>query len=311
MKWLVLVIALALLVGFVPATARADDGKDGNRGLILRTDGNVTVAAGESVGSVVVISGDARVDGTVRDLLFVVKGNATITGNVDKNIVVIEGDLTLASTAKVKDVHLVRGSLIRDPAAIVTGHVSERDNFAFVGWAAALFSIAVWFGMTVFVLAGGLLFAAIGGRQLTASAKALTADAGKTVLAALAVWIGLPLLAVLLLISVIGIPVGIGLILFVLPTIGFLGYIVSGARLGGGLIGLVGRPSGEHPYSATFIGLLALQLVLLIPVVGALVCVLAGLWGAGALALFAWRAARGTPAAPAPPAETTASTPVS
>ncbi len=310
MKWLTLVIAFVLFTGLLlPAVARADDGTDGNRGLILRTDGDVTVGAGQSVGSVVVISGDARIDGTVRDLLFVVKGNATIAGNVEKNIVVIDGDLTLASTAKVKDIHMVRGNLNRDPAAIVTGHISERDNFGFVAWPAALFSIALWFGMSVFVLAGGLLFAAIGGRQLTGSARALTADAGKSVLAALAVWIGLPLLAVLLLVSVIGIPLGIGLLLFVLPAIGFLGYIVAGARLGGSLIGFVGRPAGEHPYSATFIGLLALQLVLLIPVVGFLVALFAGLWGAGALALFAWRAARGTPTAPVA-AEPTA-TPVS
>jgi hypothetical protein len=55
--------------------------------------------------------------------------------------------------------------------------------------------------------------------------------------------------------------------------------------------------------------LLILQLVLIIPVLGWLVVMVAGLWGAGGLALVAYRAARGRtatpPGVPREPAEAT------
>jgi hypothetical protein len=78
-----------------------------------------------------------------------------------------------------------------------------------------------------------------------------------------------------------------------LPLLWLLGYIVTGTRLGIWLTGLMGRQTGDHPYLAAFLGVLALQLISFVPVLGWIVVAIAGLWGAGAIALLAWRAFRG------------------
>ena len=49
------------------------------------------------------------------------------------------------------------------------------------------------------------------------------------------------MLAVLAMITLVGIPLEIGLLAFLLPGLWFLGYIVAATRLGGFLAGLSGR----------------------------------------------------------------------
>src|SRR5215204_3598691 len=60
----------------------------------------------------------------------------------------------------------------------------------------------------------GLLFAAVAGRQLTRAAALLTGRVGGTLLGALLVWVGIPILAVLAFITLVGIPLGFALLLF-------------------------------------------------------------------------------------------------
>ena len=289
-------IVIGLLAGaalaLLPLVAFAEDGD--KRGLILRVDGDFTLARAESVGTVVVINGDAQVEGTVRDALVVIEGTATVNGTVEGSVTVINGTLYLAAGSSVKDVNLIRSDLNRDERATVTGDVHKRENVAFRG-AWLLFSAFFWVGTTLAVVVVGLAFAAVGGRQLLASARALTGSAGTTVLAALALWIGGPIVGVLAFVTVVGIPLGLGILLFVLPALWLLGYVVAGTRLGGAITGMAGRTPAEHPYAAAALGLVLLQLVLLIPGIGWLVVGLAGLWGSGALLLLAWRAARGAP----------------
>jgi len=304
MRRLLFILGIALAAGLLPSPAFADDG-DSRDGLVLRVKGDVTVAAGETVGSVVVINGDALIEGRVRNLVLVIRGDARVTGSVDGNVTMVDGDLALGRTARVKDVSLVRGDLTREAGSTVTGDVNRRGGIAFRG-AAALFSIFLWAGMTVAVLAAGLVFAAVGGRQLAGAARLMTTEIGYSLLSTLVLWVGTPILAVLLILTVIGIPLGLGLLVFLLPALWFLGYLVSGTRLGAALVGLAGRESGEHPYLAAALGLLALQIVALVPVLGGLVLFLAGVWGAGTLALLALRAARGVapgPGATAPAGE--------
>jgi hypothetical protein len=136
----------------------------------------------------------------------------------------------------------------------------------------------------------------------------MTGELAGSVVGGVVVWIALPILAFFLLFTVVGIPLSIGTWIFLMPVLWFLGYIVAGARLGSALVGFRERADGTaHPYGAAVLGVVLLQLVTLLPVIGWLVAAIAGLWGAGALAYIAWRAVRGggtsTPiAAPATPA---------
>jgi hypothetical protein len=285
---------VALPFVFLPAAASAQSPEGENDDdFTLRVNGDVTVAQGESVNSVVVIDGDLIVEGEVTDFALVIKGDAVVSGSVGGDLTVISGDIDLASTAVVDNLNSIRGDVIRASGATVTGDIHERDSFRFLWWAAGLLSILLWIGMTVTLIVAALLFALFGGRQLTAAARAMTGDLVNSIIGGVFLWIAVPILGGLAIASIVGIPLGIGVFLFLLPALGFLGYLVAGTRLGIWLLGLGGREPGERPFLAAALGTLGLQLLILIPVVGVFIAILSGLWGGGALAFQLYRSAGG------------------
>jgi hypothetical protein len=95
---------------------------------------------------------------------------------------------------------------------------------------------------------------------------------------------------VLAVITVIGIPLGLAILAFVLPLLAVAGYLVVGIWIGEVI--LSGRRPGaapERPYMAAVVGILALAVISLIPVVGGLVSFM----GFGAVVLLLWRNFRG------------------
>lgn len=288
MKWIFAVL-LAFAIGMAPAQAFAADDEPDD--LLLRIGSDVVIGPGEVVGAVIVIDGNLTIEGTVEDTALVIDGNAIVRGTVQEDLTVISGDIDLEAGAQVNNVTSIRGDLRRDSSAIVSGEINERDNFRFFQGIAAVFSILFWLAMSVAVIVSGLVFAAVGGRQLTEAMRVMTGDAVNTILGVVFVWVALPIVAVLALITVIGIPLGLGILLFLMPVLLFLGYIVAGAKLGATLTKLSGREAGGHPFLATFIGLVLLQAIILIPILGGLVAFLAGVWGSGALTVIAYRGA--------------------
>ncbi len=310
-----ILISIVVLLALSPARAFAQEtNADDDKGIMIRIDGDVRVAEGEALSNVVVINGDLVVDGRVRDTIWVINGDAVIgdTGVVDGDINIISGDLQLAGGSRVKNVTLYDSDIDREQGATVDGDIS-RENGIQWGFIGTAFWIYVWLSMTVAVVLAGLIFAAIGGSQLTRAADALTADAAMSILAAVVIWIGVPLLAVLAVVTLVGIPFALGVLLMVLPALWFLGYIVAGTRIGLAITRRgVADPDATvvHPYLASLVGLLILQVVALIPVIGWLIAILAGLYGAGGLALIAVRGFRGggtrrAPSEPAPAPEAT------
>jgi hypothetical protein len=98
--------------------------------------------------------------------------------------------------------------------------------------------------------------------------------------------IGLPILGILVLFTLIGIPLGLAIIFVLIPLLWLLGYIVIGAHVGLWLRARMGQTSpGSGIIWATLIGLLILQVVSLIPFIGGLIGLLAGTYGAGVLVL--------------------------
>jgi hypothetical protein len=290
MKWL-LTPFLALFVAFIPAVAFAEDGKDDD--VLIRIGADVRIAVGERAGTVIVVDGNAIIDGEVAEMVLVIDGDATVTGEISGQLTVISGDINLQPTAQVKDVTSIRGEILRSEGALIAGEIRERDNFEWFGAAAAFFSVLFWGALTVALIGAGLIFAAIGGRQLREAAQRMTGDAVSTIAGVVFVIVALPFVAVLAMVTLIGMPLGIGLLVFLLPALWFLGYIVAAARLGSALIGLRNKGVSDHPYAATVLGIVLLQLLVLVPVLGVLVAILAGLWGAGALAFSAYKAAGG------------------
>jgi len=291
-------LACFVVVAMLPFTASADDGD--HSGFIVRVNGPFTLGPGETVGSVVVIKGDALIGGTVRDTLVVINGHATIGGRVEGNVTIVKGDVTLEGGSFVNRVTIINGSVSRESGSVVEHGINRRG----FGFFPRVFFWLFWLGATIAVVIAGLLFAGIAGRQLSLATEMLTGQLAYSILGAVVAWIGLPILAVLAFITVVGIPLGLALVFFALPLLWFLGYVVTGTRLGRALLDLGGRrQSSDHPYLAATLGLIVLQIIVLLPVVGWGIGTLAGIWGSGALATTAFRSWRGTPRQPSPPAD--------
>lgn len=291
-------IAIAALLVLTPAVAYAQT--SGDDGLLLRIGGTVTVDADETVETLVVLDGDATVRGTVDDVV-VVSGDITLDDATVRNLTVVSGEVSLTgSTLISEDLHLVDGNLNQGVDARIAGSVYEGGEVGF-GIALGVISVLLYIGLSVAIVVLAFAIAAVAGRQSNAAGLAITSDTGAVALAALVLWVTVPIVAVLAFITVIGIPTGLMIVAMILPALAIVGYAVAGMRLGTWIL-YRGRPdeTPDHPYLAAFIGVGLLQLVGWIPVLGFLVATLAGLAGTGAIALLVWRGFRGgdTPATP-------------
>lgn len=301
-------VAAAAIAGLIPGVASAgqETGDGDSDDIVIRIDGDYRLPSGESVGTAIVISGDADIDGAVRDALIVIDGVATIRGRVNGDITVISGDLRLAAGAVVNDVLLIRSDLEREPGSTIAGDVTRRSRLLFPG-AAVVLGILAWLGVTVMAILAGLLFAAVGGRQLSSAAASLVESPGQTILGAVVVVVGIPVAAVAAFVTLLGFVAGLGLLLFLLPALLFLGYLVAGAWLGSLITRQRNQPGDPvHPYAEVAAGVALLQVALFIPGLGVLAATLLSMWGAGGLAYLGWKAFRLSPETRASPAPETA-----
>lgn len=287
-RWIALLLAAVALL--IPAVAYAQ--ASGDDGLSLRIGGTATVDADETVETLIVIDGDADVRGTV-DEVIVISGNATFTDATVRNVSVISGDVSLTGTTLIRgDLNLMSAELSQGADARVGGEI-YRGGEVGLGVALGIVSVVLYLGLSVALVVIALALAAVAGRQSNAAGLAITNETGSVALAALLLWVVVPLVAVLAFVTVIGIPTGLMILLMVLPVVAMVGYVLAGLRLGTWLL-YRGRPAElpDHPYLAGFVGVGILQLVGWIPAVGFLVATLAGLAGSGAIALLAWRGMR-------------------
>nr|AYM52966.1 hypothetical protein [Jahnella sp. MSr9139] len=297
-RWIALVMVALLSLVVAPRTAAAQQpGPQEASDLLLRAGGSLRIGPGEQAGSVMVFGGDAIIEGKVTRSLLVVGGTAIVTGRVTGYTTVIGGRLDLGQEARTGDVSLIDSELITVPGSVIAGQV-HRTSGAALGWGV---SWVAWVSMTVLVVVAGLLFAALGGRQLAGAAAEFLARPSGSILTALLLWVGLPVVAVVAFFTVVGIPLGFLVLFVVVPALWFLGYIVAGTGLGA-LLRQAGRSigAGDHPYKAVVLGLLLLQLLMFVPWVGGPLAMLAGMWGAGALALRSWHVLRRRPVGFAP-----------
>jgi hypothetical protein len=207
---------------------------------------------------------------------------------------VVNGTLRLEPTAHIGgDVVLINGQLNQADGAVIAGRVVERSG-ASIGAefsrVTAAVSFVAWLGMTLLFVVVALGWAAVSGRQLSAVAGLLGARPDLAAVAAVIFWIMVPVVAVVAFVTVIGIPIGITLLVLVVPLLWGLGYVTTGTRLGFFLADLRRTsPDLAHPYLEAVLGVVLFQLIGLIPIAGGIVVVLAGLFGAGAIVVHAWR----------------------
>ena len=286
-------VALALAAPALAQEAERDE-------QIVLT-GRVVVAEGQTVGDVVIFNGPATIDGTVRGDVLVFNGNLEISGTVTGDVTSFNGDVTLAEGAR------VGGDLVTQSRPdIASGTTVEGDrrrvNTDFVlgriGW---ISRFAVWIAISVSTLVLGLLLVAFAPRAAEAAAVAAVRGVGRSIIWGLLLFFGIPIVSVIALVTLVGIPFGLGMLL-ALALIYTLGYTASSLALGRALLKLP-----TSPFLAFLAGWGIVRVVSLIPFLGGLVAFVAVVYGLGILAVAARPksevavAAVPTPPRPPPP----------
>jgi hypothetical protein len=255
-----------------------------------RVDGNVSAAGGT-----------LRVRGPIGGYLMVGAGQVLIDAPVAGDVDVRAGHLTLGPRAAIagKLRYGSREAIERDPAAQVAGGIElleartsgePRHRAArALGW--------LWSASLVLLAA---LLAALLPRGYDRVRQALEQRPGMSVLAGIGAIVCIPAASILLLVTVVGIPVGL-LALLLYPALLLLGYV--SAAVAGGRMALAhwwpARQSSrgwQALAAAVCMGLVCVAAT--VPWFGRLVAVAVLLFGVGAL-LLAWRPAPPQPAATA------------
>jgi cytoskeletal protein CcmA (bactofilin family) len=307
----VLALTALLAIAFAaPASAGESGPTRGDRRISVT--GGVVVAADEVVdGEVVSIDGPVRINGTVDDDVFVGDGNLTIRGEVNGDVLVVHGDALI--TGRVDgDIVALDGRITTRDGAVVTGSVKSREapdvapgtvhgevkklNVRNL-WSGFMivFLIYLWIAVTLSAALLGLLFILLFPRAADATAAAGRKFWPSVGWGALIGIVG-PILAVLVLVTIVGIPFGLGM-LSGLNVLAPLGYVASSLILGRLMV--KGTSTGAR-IGAFFAGFAILRAVALLPAIGTIAWVLVCMYGLGALAQAAWRAGRQAPAAPPP-----------
>ena len=288
-------VAAAVVACLTAAPAWAQDGSadlDEDDQIVLT--GRLTIATDETVDTASILNGPATIDGAVREDLFVLNGDTVISGTVSGDVVVVNGSVTVRSGAEVGGDLVTQQAPTIEDGATVRGDrrsVSTELDAEAIGFAGRF---AWWLGYTVSVLVLGVLLLAFAPRLDEALVAAIRGQLGSSIGWGAAAFFLLPVAAVILLLTVVGIPLGmfVLLALALIYTIGYTATLIAVGRL-------------VLPTRSRFVGFLLAWLIFravaLLPLAGGLVWLLASAWGLGLLAVAARRGRAATAGATPPP----------
>lgn len=290
-------VSILLSVPLALALAAPALAQEAERDEQIVLTGRVVVAEDETVGDVVIFNGPATIEGTVRGDVLVFNGNLEISGTVTGDVACFNGDVTLADGAR------VGGDLVTQSRPdIASGASVEGDRrrvnvevaLGRIGW---ISRFAVWVAISVSTLVFGLLLVAFAPRAAEAAAVAAVRGVGRSIIWGLLLFFGIPIVSVIALVTLVGIPFGLGMLL-ALALIYTLGYTASSFALGRALVKLP-----TSPFLAFLAGWGIVRVVSLIPFLGGLVSFVAVVYGLGILAVAARPKPAGavTPVAAPPP----------
>ena len=274
------VAIVAIFALSAPAHAQAESATDTH--VVLT--GRVEVRAGERADTVVILDGPAVIEGHVEGPVVALNGDIRVSGTVEEAVVAMNGRATILRGARVGgDVVSSRPPQV-DPGATVEGETrTVRFSLRALG---VVFWLVFWVAVTVSLLLLGMVLLALAPAAMAASSGVARDEPGPAIGWGLLVAVGLPVVSVLLIFTVVGIPLGL-LGLLSLAVVYATGYVTAALALGRTMV-----KEPRSRYLAYLIGLVILRVVGLIPVVGGLVTFLASAYGVGALAIAGRRAAR-------------------
>jgi hypothetical protein len=277
---------------FVPAVLAADPLPQTGR-VLVSTEGDVTLPAGEQADLVVVVNGSATIEGDVNTLV-VIDGSASLLGARIETIVAVRSPIELGPDTVVLGDVLTLDALVHQTGNVeIAGQVTDLAT-AMVGLGVAMASalLLLWVGLGLAMLVAGLLLAGLAARQVRA-AEMVISDEPVTALAVGIVGLfAFPIIGMALIATLIGAPLGVALLLQVWPLVAFIGYLIAGIWVGDWVLRrTTPERTRERPYLASVIGLVILGLVGLVPVLG-IVSAIASLFGFGSVLVLAFRTLR-------------------
>ena len=288
MRRAVAVPVLIVLILGLAAPAWAQDSQTSEAFVVL--SGRADVPQGQQVGDLVVFHGSATVDGTVNGSLTAFDAPVTISGRVNGDVMVFNGRVELRSGANVTGDVVSQSAPVVASGATIGGtskRLQTRGNWEGFGWVGRL---GWWLAVSVSTLVVGLVLVWLVGGGAARILEAGRTRTGPSIGLGLLLFFGLPILAVIALVTVVGIPLGLGL-LAALLLIYALGYSATAWILGRSIL------RGPTAWVVAFLaGWAILRVVALVPILGGLVWFAAVVFGLGALAVAIWQARSANPA---------------
>lgn len=288
------VLALLALVA-APALAAAPEVTSSDR-VLISVNGDVAVQSNEEAAFVLVIDGNAAIDGNVNNLV-VIRGTATLTGAQVRSVTLIDSTANLQTGTQItNEIYQVNSTVNQAEGATVANGVRTIGEFLaafalFLGFAA----IAFWIGTALWTIIAGIALAGLAARQVRTAEAVISHEPLKAFLIGLLMLIVPPLIVFALAVTIVGLPVALSILLFVWPTLWFAGYLVASIWIGERVLRVAGRPQADRPYLAAVLGLLVTGIAGFIPLVTAIV----SLFGLGAVTVAGWRTLVGRTAAAA------------
>lgn len=246
--------------------------------------GDVLVPRGAEVGEVVVLHGTATVAGVARGDVIVVDGPISVTGQVSGSVVSVNGSVTLGPNAQVLGDVIARDRIRIEAGASVGGDIREGAAFTFRTPIEVFGPLGAWLAVVTSTLLLGLLLLFLAPRGAEAVAAAALGSTWSAAGIGLAAFVALPLSAVLAVLTLVGLPLGLALLLglFLLYSVGFAWSVFVAGRA------LWRAPRSR--WAAFAIGWAIVAAISAIPVVGAIVWFAGAAFGLGAMTIATWRA---------------------
>lgn len=292
----VIVLFAALSVLALAAPALAADSERNEPQVVLT--GQMVVQAGQTVGDAVIFNGPATIDGTVRGSVTSFNGDVSIAGTVTGDVTSFNGDVTVASGARIGGDLVTQSTPSVASGAVIEGDRRRVNTDVIFGRFSWISRFAVWVAVSVSILVLGLLLILFATRAAETIAAAAVERIGASIGWGVGLFFGLPIVSVIALVTIVGIPFGLGTLLG-LALIYSLGYTASCFALGRALLK---QPTSR--YLAFLAGWAIVRVASLVPFVSGLVWFVAVVYGLGVLAVAARRrepTARDTASVTMPP----------
>lgn len=280
---------LLLLLFVVPAAVAAGPELPNNGRVLISTEGDITVPAGDHVDAVVVVNGTATVAGEVNTIV-VVDGSIVLSGTTE-TIVAVRTPVSLGPDSVVtQDVMKVDSLVTKTGNARIQGTIRDiGTEMTGVGFFLGPVLILLYVGFALAAIVAALLLAALAARQVRAAEEIISREPIQTFATGFIGAIAPAILIFGLFVTVVGAPLALGILFGLWPAVAFVGYLVAGIWVGDWILRRTSpETTRERPYLAAVIGLIVLQVLGIWP----FVTMIAAMFGYGAVLILAWRTFR-------------------